>query len=245
MFSMFKSKPALKEIIPSDYIDIHSHLMFGIDDGAQTPDDTKFIIESMKSLGFDQAITTPHTTPLVWDNTKEGILSKYDEVKNILSDHADMLSLRVASEYMMDDSFLKRMEQEELLTLKDKYVLVEMSYINPPIQLFDILFQLKSRGYEIVLAHPERYNFYHQNTDMYLKLKKMGCNFQMNLLSVTGYYGGHVLEAAKFLLKNDLIDFAGSDIHHSKHIKGFESKVQVKDIKNLEKAISNNKIFKI
>lgn len=244
MFSFFKSKPVLKDLIPNNFVDIHSHLMFGIDDGAQTQEDTKTIISAMKSLGFDQAITTPHTTPLVWDNTKEGILAKYDEVKTVLASEAESLKLRVASEYMMDESFLKRIETEKLLTLKDYYVLVEMSYVNPPIQLMDILFHLKSNGYNIVLAHPERYNFYHGNLEMYKKLKKSGCQFQMNLLSTTGYYGGHVLEAANYLLNNDMIDFVGSDIHHTKHIRGFESKVQVKEVKNLEKAIANNIFFK-
>jgi len=244
MFGLFKSKPELKKLIPNNYVDIHSHLMFGIDDGAQTKDDTKTIIESMKSLGFEQAIATPHTTPLVWDNTKEGILAKYDEVLNVLPTEAESLQLRVASEYMMDESFLQRIQSEKLLTLKDNYVLVEMSYINPPIQLMDILFHLKSNGYEIVLAHPERYNFYHKNTEMYKKLKKAGCKFQMNLLSTTGYYGGHVLEAANYLLNNDMIDFVGSDIHHTKHIKGFDAKIQIKAVNNFEKAIANNVFFK-
>lgn len=244
MFSFFKSKPELKTLIPNNFVDIHSHLMFGIDDGAQTKEDTKAIIESMKVLGFDQAITTPHTTPLVWDNTKEGILAKYDEVLQVLPTEAASLKLRVASEYMMDESFLQRVLSEKLLTIKDNYVLVEMSYINPPIQLMDILFHLKSNGYEIILAHPERYNFYHKNTDMYKKLKKSGCKFQMNLLSTTGYYGGHVLEAANHLLNNDMIDYVGSDIHHMKHIRGFDAKIQIKEVKNLEKAISNNVFFK-
>ncbi|MDM1529411.1 tyrosine-protein phosphatase [Myroides odoratimimus] len=244
MFGLFKSKPELKTLIPNNYVDIHSHLMFGIDDGAQTKEDTKTIIESMKAMGFDQAITTPHTTPLVWDNTKERILSKYDEVLEVLPAEAESLQLRVASEYMMDESFLQRIHSEKLLTLKDNYVLVEMSYINPPIQLMDILFHLKSNGYEIILAHPERYNFYHKNTEMYKKLKKSGCKFQMNLLSTTGYYGGHVLEAANYLLNNDMIDFVGSDIHHTKHIKGFDAKIQIKEVKNFEKAIANNIFFK-
>lgn len=244
MFGLFKSKPELKKLIPNDFVDIHSHLMFGIDDGAQTKDDTKTIIEAMKSFGFEQAITTPHTTPLVWDNTKEGILAKYDEVLAVLPSEAESLQLRVASEYMMDESFLQRLQSEKLLTLKDNYVLVEMSYINPPIQLMDILFHLKSNGYEIVLAHPERYNFYHKNTEMYKKLKKSGCKFQMNLLSTTGYYGGHVLEAANYLLNNDMIDFVGSDIHHTKHIKGFDAKIQIKAVNNFEKAIANNVFFK-
>lgn len=245
MFSFFKTKPFLKDLIPEDFVDIHSHLLFGIDDGAKDKENTKELISGVKQLGFAQVITTPHTTPLVWDNTKEQILVKYEEVKNVLPVETESLKLRVASEYLMDESFLHRLENEALLTLKDNFVLVEMSYMNPPIQLYDILFQLKSRGYDIVLAHPERYNFYHQNQDAYKKLKRMSCKFQMNLLSVTGYYGNHVLEAANYLLNSNMIDFVGSDIHHTKHIKAFENKVQVKNVQNFEKAIYNNQLFRI
>ncbi|MBB1139228.1 tyrosine-protein phosphatase [Myroides sp. WP-1] len=244
MFSFFKSKPILKDLIPDDYVDIHSHLIYGIDDGAQTIDDTRMIITSMRDLGFKQAIATPHTTPLVWENTREGILNQYQKVQEELPKESSDISLRVASEYMMDETLLPHIENKDLLTLKNDYVLVEMSYMNPPIQLMDILFQLKSSGYDIVLAHPERYNFYHQNTAMYKKLKKAGCYFQMNLLSVTGYYGKHVLEAANFLLSNGLIDFVGSDIHHAKHVRGFDAKVEVKGVEFFTQAITNNQEFR-
>lgn len=245
MFSFFKKKTSLRELIPDGYVDIHSHLLCGIDDGAKTIEDSRFIIESMLDLGFVQVVTTPHTTPLIWDNTKEGILEKYAEVKKTLPNLTKKIALRAASEYMMDDSFLKRIQEEPLLTIKENYVLVEMSYINPPIQLFDILFELKSNGYQIVLAHPERYNFYHQNTEIYKKLKKSGCFFQLNLLSATGYYGEHVLKAANYLLDQNMIDFTGSDIHHKKHIAGFESNVKVKNIQNFQAAMRRNSEFRI
>lgn len=243
MFSFFKTKPLLRELMPSGFVDIHSHIIYGIDDGAKTVDDTRELIGSMKSLGFSKAITTPHTTPLVWDNSKEDILKKHTEVVNELPEETTSIQLGVASEYLMDESFLRRLNEESLLTIKDKYVLVEMSYINPPIQLFDILFELRTQGYEVVLAHPERYNFYHSDMAMYKKLKRAGCHFQLNLLSVTGYYGDHVLKAADLLLKEDMFDFVGSDIHHSRHIAGFDSKVRVKDISNLEKNISKNQFY--
>lgn len=243
MFSFFKTKPLLRELIPSGFVDIHSHILFGIDDGAKTIDDTRDLIGSMKSLGFSKSITTPHTTPLVWDNSKEGILEKYAEVVNMLPDETTSIQLEVASEYLMDESFLRRLNEESLLSLKDKYVLVEMSYINPPIQLFDILFELRTQGYEVMLAHPERYNFYHSDIAMYKKLKRAGCHFQLNLLSVTGYYGDHVLKAADLLLKENMFDFVGSDIHHDRHIVSFDSKVRIKDIENLETCISKNQFF--
>ncbi|WP_430613835.1 tyrosine-protein phosphatase [Flavobacterium sp. JP2137] len=243
MISFFKPKAVLKDLIPTGFVDIHSHLLFGIDDGAKTLDDSQFLMESIKALGFGKAITTPHTTPYIWDNTKAGILDKFQEVKAGLPELTETLQLRVASEYLMDDSFSKRITEERLLTLQGDYVLVEMSYINPPMQLFDILFELISAGYKIVLAHPERYNFYHNNLEMYKKLKRAGCLFQLNLLSVTGYYGSKVADVAAHLLQSGQIDFVGSDIHHINHIRGFDAKVKIKDTKPLVEALAKNALF--
>src|SRR5690554_3006394 len=189
MFKLFKSKPKLKELITNNSLDFHSHILYGLDDGAKNIDETKYLINSLIDLGFTELSTSPHTTPLVWDNTKEGIINQYEKVKTEIPELSAKVKLRTASEYLMDESFLQRMESEKLLTVKDDYVLVEMSYINPPMGLYDILFQLKSEGYQPVLAHPERYNFYKNDFASFQRLKKAGCLFQMNVLSVTGYYG--------------------------------------------------------
>ena len=243
MFSIFKSKPKLKELIPSDYVDIHSHLLPGIDDGAQNNEDSRFILTEMKKLGFKKAITTPHTIKNVWDNSKEDIENTYTKLKADLPQETDNLQLGVASEYFMDENFLAQFKAETLLTLKDNYVLVEMSYLNPPMQLLEILFELQLKGYQPVLAHPERYNFYHNNFKMYEELKKAGCLFQMNLLSSVGYYGKEVSIAADTLLGKNMIDFVGSDIHHVNHIKSFENKIIIKNKDTFEKAINANIFF--
>lgn len=241
MFSFFKKKKKLKELIPDNFTDIHSHILYGLDDGAKSLSDTEDLLRSLKSFGFKQFVTTPHTTPLVWENTKEGILNQYEKVKTELNVSTDVL--RVASEYLMDDSFLKRLEQEKLLTLKEQYVLVEMSYINPPIQLYEIIMQLLSQGYIPVLAHPERYNFYKNDYNSFKKLKNAGCLFQMNLLSSVGYYGGDITQIADYLLKEKMYDFVGSDVHHQRHIQAFSADVQLKQIEELERVMENNKLF--
>lgn len=244
MFSVFKSKPILKNLIPEGFVDIHSHILYGLDDGATSIKDTFFLIDSMKEFGFKKIITTPHTTPLVWENTKDGILKKLEEVKIEIPDLAKSVSLSAASEYMMDESFLKRLDEEKVLTLKENMVLVEMSYMNPPINLYEIIFKLTSLGYQPVLAHPERYNFYKNDYESFAKLKNAGCLFQLNLLSVTGYYGDKIAEMADYLLKNKMYDFAGSDIHHDNHIHGFSLKIKTKSIKSLEEVMQNNiKVF--
>jgi protein-tyrosine phosphatase len=243
MFSFLKTKPKLSELIPNDYVDIHSHILPGIDDGARTTEDSKILMDAMISFGFKKAIATPHTIKNVWDNSKQTIIDTKNELLSSLITESKLLNLECASEYFMDENFVKQFSNEKLLTLKDNYVLVEMSYLNEPIQLYDILFELQIQGYKPVLAHPERYSFFHTNFSSYEKLKKAGCCFQMNLLSSVGYYGKEVAHIADKLLSNNLIDFVGSDIHHKKHIASFENKLIIKATKKLEEAIDRNTFF--
>jgi tyrosine-protein phosphatase YwqE len=244
LISFFKSKPKLFELIPENYVDIHSHILFGLDDGAKTILETEFLLQSMIDLKFTKVITTPHTMTYVWENTNEIINQKYIAVKESLTEQVSKLNLEVASEYLMDDGFVKLFKSKPLLTLKDNYVIVEMSYLNPPIQLYDIIFELQLAGYIPILAHPERYNFYHNSFDNYKKLKKAGCYFQINLLSTVGYYGKDVAETAQKLLQLGMIDFAGSDIHHKSHVAAFYNKLIIKDSKSLINSMNNNSIFR-
>ncbi|HUH51569.1 MAG TPA: CpsB/CapC family capsule biosynthesis tyrosine phosphatase [Flavobacterium sp.] len=243
MFSIFKPKKPFLKDLTVDFVDIHSHVLFGIDDGAKTLEDSAFLMQSFLDLGFKKATTTPHTYPGVWDNSYKDITSKYQEVSQLLPELAHQLDLKVASEYLMDDQFVQCFQSEKLLTIRDNYVLVEMSYINAPIQLYEIIFDLQVAGYKPVLAHPERYIFYHHNLDEYKKLKNSGCLFQINLLSTMGFYGENITKAADQLLGAGLIDFAGSDVHNKTHIRCFESVLKIKNIEPLKQAIKNNVLF--
>lgn len=244
MFFFNKQKTPLKELLSSGYIDIHSHLISNIDDGAKTAEDTVFLTKSLMGFGTDSFIATPHTIQFVWENSKENILEKHKISQEILLQNGINVNFKVASEYLIDESFIKRLNSESLLTLKDNYVLIEMSYINAPIQLYEIIFELQIAGYIPLLAHPERYNFYHDNFDEYHKLKKAGCLFQLNLLSTVGYYGGPVFNVTKKLLNLGMYDFVGSDVHHNNHIKAFENKLIIKDLNPLKEIIKNNLFFK-
>jgi protein-tyrosine phosphatase len=244
MFSFLKSKPLLKDLIPSNFVDIHSHLLPNIDDGSKNINETISLIKKMKSIGFDQFTTTPHVIKMVWDNSKTDIETLSAKTIYNLVQNGVENPFHAAAEYMMDIEFVNLFKSEPLLTLKDNYVLVEMSYINAPIQLYDIIFELQLAGYIPVLAHPERYQFYFNNFNEYLKLKKVGCLFQLNLLSAVGYYGLDVSKTTNKLLENGLIDFVGSDIHHENHISNFDKKVVLKDIKALETIIEKNQFFR-
>ena len=244
MFTLFKSKPVLKDLIPDGHIDIHSHLLPGIDDGARTFEDTLRLTQALQGFGVSQFITTPHIIQYVWDNTHDQILSNKETTVQELEKNKITIPFNAAAEYLMDDQFVRLFQSGELLTLKDNYVLVEMSYINAPIQLYSILFDLQVAGYIPVLAHPERYLFYHNNFSEYEKLKRAGCLFQLNLLSVVGYYGAEITKVAEQLLAKGMYTYVGSDVHHDNHIASFKQKVKLKDLVPLKEVIANNQFFK-
>jgi len=245
MLTFFKPKILLKDLIPDNFIDIHSHLLPGIDDGAQTIEDSIFLMQELQKIGFKQFIITPHVMKTVWDNTSKIINTKLELASIDLKNKYINLSVRAAAEYFIDANLVTLFHNEPLLVLKENYVLVEISYINAPLQLFDILFELQVAGYKPVLAHPERYSFYHNNFNEYKKLKNSGCLFQLNLLSTIGYYGVEVAKVSEKLLNMGLIDFVGSDVHHNNHLNGFSKKILLKDKQPLKEAINNNQFFRI
>ncbi len=234
-----KNKPLLSEIIPKGYIDIHSHLLPGIDDGAETIEAFCNLQTGIKKLGFGGSIVTPHIIKGVWDNTYTTINEKKNEVMNFSS-----LPLKAAAEYMMDSFFFESvLSGEKMLTLQDNLLLVEMSYLAPPLQLYDIIFEIQVNGYKPVLAHPERYLYFTNKKEEFAKLKKSGCLFQMNLLAAIGYYGKPVCHLSDYLLENNLYDFSGSDIHHNRHLDAFSNKIELKHPAKLEELLQKNFYF--
>lgn len=243
MFNIFKKKESkyLVDYFKGEFTDIHSHLLPDIDDGAKDMENAKELIDGLKKIGIKQFITTPHIIKNLHDNNREIIERKRDELNKTLNEN-----LRAAAEYMMDSHFFENIKNEKFLTLKDNYILIEMSYVNPPIQLYDILFELRLERYKLVLAHPERYPFYFSKsfTD-YKKLMESGCKFQLNLNSVFGYYGIPVQNVAFDLLEQNMITFVGTDAHHLNHVNSLSRELPLnkKQLSCLEKAIENNKFF--
>ncbi|WP_094745863.1 tyrosine-protein phosphatase [Vaginella massiliensis] len=249
MFSLFRkaTKTTKRESykFPAGFIDIHSHLLPNIDDGSTSFQSTIEMLLELKALGITQFVFTPHVMEGVWENSKADILARKDELLNRLQTIPELndLKIRVAAEYMMDDNFRNNLiRAKDLLTIKDNKVLVEMSYMAPPIHLYETLAELQVAGYKPILAHPERYRSFHQDLKEYDKLKLAGCEFQINLLSLTNYYGVNVHETALYLLKNGYIDYCGSDTHNDQHIKTFETfGFRTEVMKLMEPIFENNK----
>lgn len=244
MLSFFKSKPFLKDLLAGDYIDIHSHLLPGIDDGAKTIKKTEKLAKAFQEIGIAQFITTPHINHYVWNNSEEDILNNHKETSVLLKEQNINIPFTAAAEYYIDDWFADHLKTKKLLTLKDNYILVEISYLSAPLNLYKIIFEIQLAGYIPVLAHPERYLYYHKNLNEYDKLKKAGCLFQLNLLAAVGYYGGKISQTAAYLLKKGMYDFSGTDVHHGSHLKSLNEKIKIDAVPHLKEVIANNQFFK-
>jgi len=231
IFNLFKSKPTLKELIPNGFVDIHSHILPGIDDGAKDVEDSLKLISKMKKIGISKIIGTPHIYPGVYNNSFETISKAFDKIDNT------ELDISFAAEYFICEEMIKEIEKKSLLTIKNKYVLVETNFMSLPKNFFDIIFKLRTNGYQPIIAHPERYTYL--SLEQFFKLKKIGCQFQLNLFTTTGFYGLRVLDLANKLINKKLINFVGSDIHNLSTMIQFDNKIKISEIQLLEKIIEN------
>lgn len=242
MFSLFK-KTYLTDLIPEGFCDIHNHVLPGIDDGSKSSENSLELISEMRKIGIEHIIATPHIMENVWENSSKSIQNQCNNLNSILSTK-NISSINYAAEYMLDENFKKLIKNKDVLPIYENYILVELSYFNAPLDLFEILFNIQVAGYRPILAHPERYNYYHQNIEFYLKLKNAGCMFQLNLLSLSKHYGSEVQKTAYQLLKNNLYDFAGTDIHNQYHIKKIkEITIPKKTIEIVKNVLTKNLAF--
>ena len=205
--------------------DMHSHLVPGVDDGAKDVDDSIQIMKGLLNLGFSKLYTTPHTLQDIHPNTHESLKTAYAMLDGQLPEG---ISLNLSSEYFMDEQFKNQVNDGTVMPLPGNRLLVEFSQISRPHDIEEVFFELGIKGYQIVLAHPERYLFFHRDFKYYSRLKEMGIDLQVNALSLTDHYGKHVRSIAEKLIEKDMIDFIGTDIHHVRHLEGLKRVPQSK-----------------
>lgn len=214
-----KNKDAFINTLPVT-TDIHSHILPGIDDGSPDIETSLQLVKGIYALGIRNTVATPHVICDLYRNTPDTINAALSLLKNACAEAQIDITISAAAEYMLDDYFLQLLKAPSpLLAIHKNLILTEQSFASATDNLHHIAFEMITAGYRPIMAHPERYHFYHQNYDAYRKLKDMGFLLQLNLLSVTGYYGKPVAKAAKYLLANDLIDIVGSDMHHERHLE--------------------------
>ena len=208
LFDIFRKR---KSIESSDLlrgkVDRHSHILFGVDDGIQTLEESLEAVEYLEKLGLDTLWCTPHIMEDV-PNTTELLKQRFNELQQA---YKGPIKLRLAAEYMLDTLFAQRLADNDLLTMDDDVVLVETSVWNPPTDFLGILEEIKRRGYHPLLAHPERYR-YLKDKD-YERLYVLGVGFQLNLGTLAGQYGETAFKKAKMILNKGWYSHYGSDCH--------------------------------
>ena len=214
IFGLFKTKRSLEDSnVLKGKTDRHSHILYGVDDGVRTLEESLSILKYEESLGVTDVWCTPHIMEDV-PNTTETLRTRFDE---LCSKYEGPLKLHLAAEYMLDTVFDERLKKGDLLVMEDDTLLVETSTIVPPYDLRGMLSDAMSKGYTPLFAHPERCRFL--EVKHIEELHAMGVRLQLNIAALTGYYGNASRVKAETILRKGLYSAFGSDCHREKVIR--------------------------
>lgn len=234
MFDWLKKKKEPAFNFASIGTDMHSHILPGIDDGAKNLSDSLLLAARFKELGYKKLIATPHIMADYFRNTPASVHKALDILREGLLQNNIDLEVNAAAEYYLDETFENKIEKKEVLTFGDKnYLLFELSYINPPHNVFEVIAKMQDAGYQPVLAHPERYPYYYGSIESYEQIRETGCLLQLNIISLTGYYGKSCKQTAEELVDNFCIDFIGSDMHHLRHADALKESLHLDRVQQI------------
>jgi protein-tyrosine phosphatase len=227
LWGFLKGKEEEPEQPLTDYgqmaVDIHSHFIPGIDDGVKTLDESIFLLRRLEALGFKKIITSPHVMADGYNNSPETILSGRDAVREALKANAIDIEFDATGEYNIDEAMYERIEKKQLLPFGHNYIMVEMPFLAKPVIMGDIMYKLQTAGYNVILAHPERYAYFHENDfDAYNSLKDRNLLFQINIGSLVGTYGKAAKFTAERMIDENMVNFVGTDMHGIKHLEILE-----------------------
>ena len=219
MFSFFRKK---SQDITGRFafagVDIHNHLLPGIDDGSQDPETSLELIDGMMEIGFTEFICTPHVISAVHPNTPATIQAAHGRLSAALAGVGNEVPLVYSAEYMCDIDFEKLVAEDNILPFPNQHILIEMSFALESTNLREVVFQLQVKGLKPILAHPERYGYWYRELKKFNELVDVGVDLQLNLLSIAGYYGEGVKKVADKLLQQNLYTWVGTDLHNHRHL---------------------------
>lgn len=206
-------------------VDIHNHLLPGIDDGCVDMETAIQCLKGLSSLGLHTLYCTPHIFPGRYPNTRGDILNAFVALQSEaarLPLATPPLRLNYAAEYMLDEGFPEREAPSERLLLGRRNLLVELPYAAEPLYAESYLFQLLTQGVQPILAHPERHVYHHRNREQIKRYADLGCHLQVNLLSLAGYYGLDAKRTALWMVREFIVDYVATDLHHPQHLQALQ-----------------------
>lgn len=220
MFEFFKRKKnrVVEPIFESLSVDMHSHLVPHVDDGSRSIEETLECMRVMQQVGYKQMYITPHFQYPRFPNKEDDITNRYNRLCDDLKENGvTMQMMGIGGEYRIDDSFADRVANPQFLQIgqKNKYLLVELSLHQIRMGIEETIFDLMMKGYDVILAHPERYPYYSSTSRKLQNLKEQGVYFQCNVLSLSGLYGKAAQSKAYAFIENDWVEFLGTDMHNT------------------------------
>lgn len=232
MFSFFKKKDdSLALNYQSIGVDMHSHVLPGIDDGAQDVQQSIDLITKMMELGIQKIIATPHVMADYYRNTPETIGNALTILKTELKKQHIEIEVEAAAEHYFDETFEARVNEHKLLTMGDNYALFELSFVSLPMNVIGVIQRMKELGYKPILAHPERYSYL--DIEQLRNVRDWGCDLQINTISLTGYYGKDAKKMAEAMVDSDIVDFMSSDMHHLRHATALKKALEIPYVQRL------------
>ena len=217
MFKIFGRKNKKEEAKLFYNTDMHCHIMPGVDHGSQSVEESLAMLHAEMDMGISRVILTPHVTAETFENTPESLAQGFATLKQAVENEGLDIELHYSAEYRIDEYWTDQYAKGAVVPMPGKYLLLENSFVQELISIDDMMFDLLSSGYKPILAHPERYSYYYQRHSRYEKLHNAGVKFQINILSLAGYFGGMARENAMWLLEHNLVDMLGSDMHSMDH----------------------------
>lgn len=246
MFNIFRHKA--KE--PAELCfstDIHCHIIPGIDDGSPDAATSADLIERMQNWGVKRIIASPHVTLGTFENDRSTIEPALAELRAELVRRGNDIEVTSHAEYRIDDLFSRRLETGDIMPLPGNYILIENSFMQEPWNLDNLVFELQVRGLIPILAHPERYPYYYNKKERFRNLHNAGLHFQINLLSLAEAYGKAEKKIAEMLIKEELVDFIGTDLHRMSHADVIDNYLTTSDARehmaDLSQLVRNDELF--
>lgn len=231
MFNLFRKKKNDAQLFYCT--DVHCHILHGVDHGAQTIEDSLEMLRAERDMGINRVILTSHVTAETFENTPQTLTVAFEQLKQAVAESDLNMQLYLSAEYRIDEYWEKEYEAGHQIAMPGNYILMENSFQQELLGLNDLLFDLRTKGYKPILAHPERYSYYAQRKQRLEQLHGMGVKFQVNLLSLAGYFGQHCRETALWLVKHGMVDMLGSDMHGMEHVAVIKDYINSKDWRKL------------
>lgn len=233
---MFKRKSTPRPIFEVLGTDMHCHLVPQVDDGSKCFEESVECLHTLKAVGFNKVFITPHFQYPRFDNDEDDIRLRYQNLKlRAIEEGVDIEMAGIAGEYRIDSGFRSRMETPRFMKVADKYLLVEFSLHQQMMGCDEMIFDLQMQGYDIILAHPERYPYLNLMGSRMEQLKNQGVFFQVNALSLGGFYGEEPKRRAYQMLENGWVEFMGTDTHNGMYAQAL---VDLSNDRKVEKVLN-------